>query len=377
MSLWRLQMTELIIVDDSSMDHTKEIVEGIGDPRIRYYKLAQNSGPSAARNYGVSKSSYKIIAFADSDDVWHKNKLEKQLAVMDDEIGLVFCAYSIHYPNGKHTVFPNIKINRDEVPEDLFRILLKSNQIGTPTVVVRKELLEEIGGFNESLKAIEDWDLALRLSRLTNIRYVDEVLMDALYSEESVSKHVDNHVDAYLKIYAEMLKDESIPQSEYQHILITAIYLQSEISESTNKNKYREDLSKYITNDISMKLLWRMSDSIFRYKCRLNILSKLSDKNTLLHFWTRNIELDDVVAVYGLGDLGIGLINCCESNDLEIRCVMDRSEKAFRDYEVIEPNGIDEYGVTKIIVTVPEQFDSIQTDICKNSDAICIDVSKI
>lgn len=75
---------ELIIVDDASKDNTEEIVKEFQDERIIYIKLSQNSGAAVARNRGIKEARGKFIAFLDSDDLWKKEKLEKQVKFMKD-----------------------------------------------------------------------------------------------------------------------------------------------------------------------------------------------------------------------------------------------------------------------------------------------------
>ena len=70
---------EIIIVDDGSTDHTEQVVKEIQDERIVYIRQAENQGVSAARNIGVANATADFIAFHDSDDCWHSDKLEKQM----------------------------------------------------------------------------------------------------------------------------------------------------------------------------------------------------------------------------------------------------------------------------------------------------------
>lgn len=71
------QYFEIIVVDDGATDNIEEMVSQVKDLRIKYIKLSENMGPSYARNMGIKYSKYNYIAFVDSYDIWHKEKLEK------------------------------------------------------------------------------------------------------------------------------------------------------------------------------------------------------------------------------------------------------------------------------------------------------------
>ena len=75
---------ELLIVDDCSTDNTEEVVKSFGDDRIRYLKNEQNSGAALSRNYALREAKGRWIAFLDSDDMWMPEKLEHQIAFMEE-----------------------------------------------------------------------------------------------------------------------------------------------------------------------------------------------------------------------------------------------------------------------------------------------------
>ena len=84
---------ELIIVDDGSTDDTEEVVKTLNDNRVTYIKQP-NQGACAARNNGIDHAKGEFIAFQDSDDVWHEDKLEKQIKCLK-ETGADFCFCSV------------------------------------------------------------------------------------------------------------------------------------------------------------------------------------------------------------------------------------------------------------------------------------------
>ncbi|HMF30539.1 MAG TPA: glycosyltransferase [Candidatus Lokiarchaeia archaeon] len=155
------QNLEIIVVDDGSNDNTEEIVKSINDSRIAYY-WQENSGlPASARNLGISHADGDFIAFLDSDDIWLPNKLEIQLALFEkrnDILGI--CTNAILFP-GKPRKFHQFQ-NSQTIT---FKRLLKENLVINSSMVIRREVIEDIGTLDEdkNFRAVEDYDYWLRM----------------------------------------------------------------------------------------------------------------------------------------------------------------------------------------------------------------------
>ena len=178
---------EIIVVDDGSTDNTEDIINKINDARIKYIKNEKNLGAAASRNRGVELAKYDYVAFQDSDDVWRIDKLEKQMKYLhqNTDYDMVYCSFLKHYGNGGSLVVPNNQIGERE--GNMYATLLVNNVIGTPTVLMKRVVFLECGGFDTELRAIEDWDFAVRVARNSQIGFVSEILVDAYETQGSIS----------------------------------------------------------------------------------------------------------------------------------------------------------------------------------------------
>ena len=192
---------EVIVVDDGSKDNTEKIVKSINDDRIIYYKQ-KNGGASSARNTGVKLASANYIAFHDSDDSWRVDKLEKQMKYLTENphLGMIYCNYQMHKMDGTTYVVPQGARIIGNLSGDMFLTILINNTIGTPTMLMKKEIFEELGGFDTSLHCLEDWDFAVRFAELYLIGFVNEVLVDAYQMPGSVSTNGQGYFETRCKM---------------------------------------------------------------------------------------------------------------------------------------------------------------------------------
>ena len=193
---------EIIVVDDGSEDNTEQVVGHFTDSRIRYIRSDKNQGPCSARNIGIKEALSDYIAFLDSDACWNNDKLEKQMdkmAVCDQDVALVYCrVQSVGKNQEVEKIWPPCDIELDAALRgNMFRLLLLRNMIDTSTMLVRTSCLREIGGFEETLTATEDWELALRISEKWKIEFVEDILVDTYTtSDHRVSLDVPGHIKA-------------------------------------------------------------------------------------------------------------------------------------------------------------------------------------
>lgn len=158
---------EMIIVDDFSQDTSNEIIEEYikKDNRIKLIKLDKNSGPAVARNRAIKEAKGRYIAFLDSDDFWHKEKLTKQLTFMDEKgAALSFTGY---YTVEEKSGTP---ITLMEVPPTVdYHTLLKQNIMGCLTVMYDSEELGKV--YMPDISKRQDFALWLKILKKTPFAY--------------------------------------------------------------------------------------------------------------------------------------------------------------------------------------------------------------
>ena len=159
---------EIIAVNDCSKDASLQILNEYAqkDNRIKVYSNPENLRVAKTRNFAISKASGKYIAFLDADDIWHADKLQQQISIMQDQnLPLTYTAIQFINDDGEYTgqVF--------NVPEKVdFKKLLKQNVITLSSAVILRELLPDPVFHNDELH--EDFILWLELLKITSLKAI-------------------------------------------------------------------------------------------------------------------------------------------------------------------------------------------------------------
>ncbi len=190
----------VFVINDGSTDQTQTIVETFAKshPKLAIEIIKQkNAGLANARNAGIKaslqKSKAPYIALLDADDVWLAEKLDKQLNVFqasqDSKLGLVYSSYELINENGSAIAGENL-IVKPSLRGGVYSPLLTGNFIsGSGSgALVKSNVFEEVGLFDESLKASEDWDMWIRIARKFHFDYVNESLVQIRVHSSNMQK---------------------------------------------------------------------------------------------------------------------------------------------------------------------------------------------
>lgn len=203
---------ELFVIDDGSSDDTEAVATSFDDTRLHFVKLAKNVGRSAARNVGLTAAKGRFITFLDSDDYYLPEKVERQIDFLEKhpEFGMVYTA-SACFTDEASPIFQHY---RAPVFGDIYSEIafFKPLTITLPTVMLRREVLDTVGGFDERMSRFEDTDMWRRISRRFRIGAIDEVTCHIRTHEGNLASAFDPisfevAIDFYLAKIREEDKD--------------------------------------------------------------------------------------------------------------------------------------------------------------------------
>jgi len=222
---------EVIVVDDGSHVPFGGVDKSFSDSRINWVAMGRNKGVAAARNVGIQNAQGKYIAFLDAGDWWENEKLEKQINLpKSTDVGWVYCGAIGHTPEGQEVPL------RPHFRGQVYRPLLRSQVItgSCSAVMVKKSLVEKVGGFCDQEDLHEDWDLWIRLSKLSAVDYVPQALVHLrAYDDRSRSKQLEAYAqrkETFLKKYEAELENEGLLKHAWarHHQIMGRRYLMQE-----------------------------------------------------------------------------------------------------------------------------------------------------
>ncbi len=185
---------ELIIVDDGSTDETEAVLRPFLGSSVRYERQ-EHAGVSAARNRGIELARGEWIALLDSDDRWLPGKLARQMKFFQEHPDFLICqTEEIWIRNGRRV---NPMKKHRKYGGWIFDKCLPLCMVSPSAVMMRRELFERVGMFDETLPACEDYDLWLRVSAKYPIGLVDEPLIVKHGGHADQLSRTEKHLDRY------------------------------------------------------------------------------------------------------------------------------------------------------------------------------------
>ena len=188
---------ELIVVDDGSTDGTREVMDAFADPRI-HYVYQENQGNPAARNTALRLARGEYVACLDADDAWFPEKLEKQVAKLDSlppTVGLLYGNVYLFSDEDGSIIQRFLEV---QIPPrgQVFKKLLPNEGyfIHDTAALIRREVFDRVGLYDESLLRFQDWEMWVRIARVYEVETLDEPLA-------RVRRHSSNAIGSLDKMH--------------------------------------------------------------------------------------------------------------------------------------------------------------------------------
>ena len=255
---------ELIVIDDGSKESLEELVLAVA-PRARYVRQS-HAGVAAARNRGLKVAKGQLIAFQDSDDVWHPQKLSKQVALLNSrsEVGVVCTAKRSIDEVGKVVGGQWKQLHSGYVTEPLFREVF----VTMPSVLMRRDVAEYIGEFDTSLKINSDYQYWLRASLATKFMAIDLPLVDVRRSAERLTLARTKATVLRYRMLSDFYDTpeghRSIRPALAKRVLAKAAF---RAALALSKDGRREAAEEYLSKSLAFRLTPRAAWAWLQYKC--------------------------------------------------------------------------------------------------------------
>ena len=234
---------EIIIVDNGSTDQTYQMVSSLF-PEISYF-IEKKRGVSAARNKGILESKSKWIAFLDSDDAWKPTKLEKQMeySVFNQDKYRIIHTDENWYRNKK---FLNQLKKHKKSGGNIFKNSLQLCCISPSSVVLKKQIFDDYGLFDENLEVCEDYDMWIRITAKEEVGFLDSPLVFKYGGHsDQLSKKFWGMDRFRIKSLEKNLKNEHFSKSQKINVLDTLIEKLTIVSDGALKRGNKEIFEKY------------------------------------------------------------------------------------------------------------------------------------
>lgn len=360
---------EIIIVDDASTDDTEKIVAEMNDSRICYIKNDKRLGANGARNVGIQNAHGEYIAFQDSDDIWKSGKLEKQIRMFqdDEELDIVYSRYEQHSLDGAVKLIPGKEYTKNMLQDGLASILADFNVIGTPTMMVRRKCFYDCRMFDLDIPKLQDWEINIDFVQHYKYGFMDEVLVEAYLSINSITSIVKLELDSralIVKKHKDFFETQGTMDMHLTRLINIAL-----------KEKRLKDLQILLGETLFYESIYMNAEHEIKKAETKNMNYKFikewirGEKNSSVTNSFLSGFKDNSIALYGLGDIGNLFIDTLsEKNRNKIRYVIDRNIIDSKKYKVLSLERLkneDLDGITCIIITAIAHEEEIRRELAK------------
>jgi glycosyltransferase involved in cell wall biosynthesis len=194
---------EIIVVDDGSTDNTKEIIDKNYKRKVCYY-YQENKGAPSARNYGLSNSRGEYVVFLDADDWLMKNALQSRYDFLQSNSGCGWVYGTALYQNEAGQDISQFFSNRFASSKKregyILSYLLLGELIPLCSVMLKRKLVQELGGFATNLSYFQDYELWLRVAAHSKIGFIEECNVVIVTHTGSISQSEGDEYQSYLQI---------------------------------------------------------------------------------------------------------------------------------------------------------------------------------
>jgi len=236
-----LQSIELVVVDDGSAEDLGPVVRAYDDDRVAFVRHEENRGASAARNTGIDHASGRYVSFLDADDEWHPEKAERQVASLEtrsDDWVAAYCGVETVFSGRSAPLVSALasaisrrpRTTGAEGGEELIADVLadRLHTSAGSTLLVRRDVAEAVGGFDESFERFQDPEFLVRVLREGMLAYVDAPLVRRHESGHPPADRVRAADEHYLETFAdtvERLEAGGVDVTGAHHLVLARRYL--------------------------------------------------------------------------------------------------------------------------------------------------------
>jgi glycosyltransferase involved in cell wall biosynthesis len=293
---------EIVAVNDGSTDNSLAVLSRYASQYpVKVFVVDQpNAGQVRARNVGIRRARGEYIAFLDSDDTWALEKLDLQVPLFREKVGLVYSGINeIDTEGEKIRTVPCERGMRGNI----YKHLLVKNRMTGGSVVVRRTALDKVGLFDESFQAAENWDLWIRIAKEYEVDFVDRPLVNYRVHQGNMSIDCGRMAEASWKILQKHLplREKSGPLRETYILAYANYYYENAVDKFSrgdyanarnlflkcwvNKLFYKDSAARYIRSFLGKKFNMYLS----------NMKKRFRHKTILLTLFVSNLHIISLV----------------------------------------------------------------------------------